>query len=62
MRETLVKFEFDSQAVILVAAAMSPAKDETKKPYYLNKKANKGGNNTAELEKFNKLVKVNIFT
>jgi len=57
MRETLVKFKFDSESVLVVAAAVSPAKEDSKKPYYINKKANKSVNNTVELEKFNKLVK-----
>ncbi len=61
MRETLVKFEFDSEAVLHVAAAVSPAKEDSKKPYYINKKANKSVNSTVELEKFNKLVKVFMF-
>jgi len=44
-----------------VAAAVSPAKEDSKKPYYINKKANKSVNSTVELEKFNKLIKVFMF-
>lgn len=63
MREMLMKFDFDTDSVLNVAAAVSPQKEtekETKKPYYINKKAKQSTNNTAELESFNKLVKTTL--
>lgn len=60
MNVVLKKFDQDSLSVIQLSAALSPAKEDSKKPYYISKKSQKSTNNTAELEKFNKLVKTTL--
>ena len=58
MRETLVKFDKETTPEIKTVA--SPVKEEPKRPYYLNKRNQKSNNSAAEMEKFNKLIKVRL--
>lgn len=59
MRETLVHFDEETSTTIKNKTAQQPTEETTsKKPYYLQKKAQKTTSNLLELEKLNILVKV----